>query len=323
MKSDTGPNSTTKPEISERRLLDELEAIGVRKGDHIGLGISFKSLGQVIGGPETFINALLQAVGPEGSIMVNTYTEHFGISRIKTGRVDYVFDYRSTSCNTGLIPETVRKRCNALRSKHPVTSVAAIGQLASYLTDGHGPSSPGFRPYSRLAKKNGKILSIGIGDRLVGFRHEAQYQAGLLGIVPWKLGVNYRDDDGKIKLFVNENPAGCVKTLHELVGSLKKAGVFSEGKIGLAPSLLAPAREALAMMTDMLRIRPSLNLCDDVSCLWCREIERRLDLFRQIEHPQYFQKYRIFVAMIAFVNWFRLGDNWIITRIRKTTSLFP
>jgi hypothetical protein len=174
-----------------------------------------------------------------------------------------------------------------------------------------------------LAERNGKILSIGIGNGLVGFRHEAQYQAGLLDVVPWKLGVNFRDDDGETKLFVNENPPGCVRTLEVLVDYLKEAGIVNEGKIGLASSLLVPAREALAMMTDILKKEPSLNLCDNVSCLWCREIGRRLALFGQIENPKFFQRYQAVVTMIAFFNWFRLGDNWVVTKLRKTTTLVP
>jgi aminoglycoside 3-N-acetyltransferase len=315
-------NPGSKSEISEQRLVDDLQAIGITSGDHVALGISFRSLGRVVGGADTFVNALLKAVGPSGTIMVNTFTEQFSISRIKAGGVDYVFDHRSTPCNTGLISETVRKRHDALRSQHPVTSIAAIGRLAPYLTEGHGPDASAYSPFTRLAECNGKYLAIGIGNRLVGLRHEAQYNAGLLDLVPKKQGVNYRSHDGSIKFFVNKNPPGCVRTLGRLADHLKQAGVVNEGKIGEAASLLVPAGDALSIMTNILKETPTLNLCDELSCLWCRETERRLALYGQIEHPRYFQKYKLVIAILTLLNRFRLGDSWMATQLIKATNLF-
>jgi len=322
MNIDTTQEAVAREELGEEHLVNDLRAIGIRNGDHVAMGISFKAVGSVAGGAQTFVDALLHAVGPDGTVMVNTYTEHFGLSRVRTGRVDYVFDYRYTPCNTGLIPEIIRQHPNAVRSRHPVTSVAAIGQMAQYLTDGH-EAAPAYSPYLRLAEIDGKYLSVGIGKRLVGFRHEAQYQAGLLDVVPKKLGVNYRDDAGDINLFVNTEPPGCVTTLGLLVDHLDDARIVSKGRIGNAESRLIPANEALTLMTDLLKARPTLNLCNKVTCLWCRETERRMALYGDIENPRYFQKYRLVIALLALANWLRMGDNPILTQLRKAIKLIP
>jgi aminoglycoside 3-N-acetyltransferase len=285
--------------------------------------MSFKAVGAVEGGAGGFIDALLEALGPAGTIMANTYTEHFGLSRIKTGRVDYVFDYRTTPCNTGLIPEMIRQRPDALRSRHPVTSVAAIGCMARYLTEGHGVDAPAYSPYSRLAEINGKYLSIGIGKRLVGFRHEAQYRAGLLGVVPKKLGVNYLDDDGVTRLFINREPPGCVTTLGRLVDHLESVGLVRKGKLGLATTLLVPVQEGLFEMTQLLKARPEINLCDRVGCLWCRELERRMGLYGKLETRRYFQRYRAIIGVLALLNWLRMGENPLLTQARKAIRLIP
>ena len=47
-----------KEKISKQRIVKDLNAIGVNSGDHLSLGISFKSIGFVTGGPETLVDAV-------------------------------------------------------------------------------------------------------------------------------------------------------------------------------------------------------------------------------------------------------------------------
>ena len=184
--------------------------------------------------------------------------------------------------------------------------MTAIGKAAEYLTKEHDENSAAYLPYSKLADINGKILCIGVGDQLIGIRHEAQYLAGLLNIVPCRMGVQYKDDDGNIKLFIRKDKGGCTKRLPELTSVLRKAGMIKEGKIGKAHSLLTSAHEVLDVMTDMLKKKPTLNLCRNALCFWCREIERRLNLYNKIEEPEYFQKYRFIRSSLALINWFQI-----------------
>ena len=300
-------------QFNKDRLIEEFKNLGIEAGDHIGIGLSFKSLGNVIGGPDTFIDALLEVVGPEGTIMANTYTPNLK---------NRVFEIRYSSPNTGIVPEKIMIRKDAIRSRHPVTSVAAIGRLAHHLTDGHDQNTPAYMPYSRLAESNGKILSIGIGDRLVGFRHQAQYQAGLLSIIPLRWGGRYRDTDGNIKIFKVKEPGGCVERLPELVPVLREKGIVKDGRIGEAKALLVESKEALAIMTDLLKKEPTRNLCCRVTCLWCREIERRLNLYSRIDNPRYFQKYPPIIRFIGWVNHARLTDPlWMVIAKRVVKTL--
>ena len=290
------------------RLTKDIESLGVKKGDHIGLGVSFKSVGHVEGGPLSFIETLLDVVGTEGTIMIPTYTQCFPLLKIKKKLVNYIFDYRSTPSNTGLVSETLRKYTGAIRSKHPTNSVAAIGKYAAFMTIGHDQNASAYGPYSKLAQISGKILCIGIGDKLVGIRHEAQSLAGLLDIVPYRLGVEYLDEKGQLRLFVRRDKGGCTKELPKLITILRESGFVRDGKIGLANSILLPAREALENMASTLKNKPALNLCDNISCLWCRELERRLNLYKTIDNPKYYQRNIIVSSSIAFLNRLRLID---------------
>ena len=81
--------SQIKVKITKDRVIRDLREIGVKDGDHIAVALSFKSIGYVEGGPEAFINALLEVVGPNGTIMMNTHTIGFPLSKIES---DHIFE---------------------------------------------------------------------------------------------------------------------------------------------------------------------------------------------------------------------------------------
>jgi len=301
------PSSSSSPRrvaVSKDRIISDLRKIGVREGDHIAVTLSFRSIGHVDGGPTTFIDALLEAVGPNGTIMMNTYTRTFPLSAIAS---DYISDYRSTPTWTGLVPETLRKRRDSIRSHHPSASVTAIGRLAKYLTEGHDENSSLFMPYSRLADVGGKYLCIGLGNNLVAIRHEAQHLAGLSDVVDRWRGVKYRDDEGKVKIYAFNSPP-CIRKSPELVPTMRKMGIVKIGKVGMARSIIASAKDLLHAMAQMLEKTPTLNLCDKVWCLWCREAERRLVLYEKIENSRFFQRNVFMKRTIALINEFRLNE---------------
>ncbi|HDQ06397.1 MAG TPA: AAC(3) family N-acetyltransferase [Candidatus Bathyarchaeota archaeon] len=288
--------------VSKEQIVADLRRMGIQKGDRVAVTLSLKSIGYIKGGPDEFIDALLEVVGSNGTIMMNTFTYYFPLSSVPK---DYVFDCESTPSYTGLVPETFRKRTDVFRSRHPTCSVAVIGKQAEYLTEEHDEKSDPLLPYSRLAKIDGKYLCIGIGDRLVAIRHEAQCRAGLSDAVPLYYAVHYKTDQGKVKLFVRKY-FGCIRNLPRLVPDLRKMGVLKTGRIGGAQAYVASARELIDSMSEMLKENPTLNLCEKVTCLWCRELERRMKLFNKIENPKFFQKNNSVIKVVALVNSVRL-----------------
>jgi aminoglycoside N3'-acetyltransferase len=272
-------------QIEKEQLIADLKRIGIAEGDHVSIALSFKSMGHIKGGPEAFLESLLSVIGAEGTLMVNTFTNLFPISKIPC---DYVFDSASTVPNTGLVPRTFLKLKGAVRSRHPSVSVAAVGKYAKYLTKDHNEGSSFYLPYEKLARLGGKCLFIGIDDRLVGIRHEAQRRAGLW-VVPMTCGARYLDSEGEVKLFVMRMPP-CVTSNPMLVPVLEGMNLLKRGKVGEADSILAPVKGLLDALTEMLKQDPTLNLCDDVLCLLCRELERRLDLYGRIRCLHLFQR---------------------------------
>ena len=307
--------------ITRERLVCDLELLGIQPGDHLGLGISLRSIGSVAGGPDTLIDALLEAVGPNGTLIIPAFTQPFPRTATATGGIERVFDPARTPAYTGLVSETFRQRRAAIRSQHPVCSFVALGRLARQLTEGHDADAPAYLPYSRLASCGGSVLCVGIGDNLVAFRHEAQYLAGLLDVVPFRRRSRYRDEAGRIQTFVRRDEGGCIRKLPDLVPDLRARGLATNGKIGNADALLVPAGESLRVMTELLRDNPVRNLCGRWTCLWCRELERRLDLYGAIEDPRFFQKHQAVAWLTGVVNRVRLAYANVDARYMRIIGL--
>ena len=142
--------------VDRATILSGLRDVGVTSGDVLLVHSSLRSFGYVTGGAETVIDALLESVGDGGTLLVPTLT----FSVLKTW--PHHFSIRKTPSTSGRITETLRLRAQALRSRHPVSSAAAIGPQAAYLTADHrdtpcGPDSP----YYRLYELGGKVVFFG------------------------------------------------------------------------------------------------------------------------------------------------------------------
>ena len=299
-----GSKPNERATITKKQIAADLHGIGVRKGAHVAVTLSFKAIGKVNGGPDAFIDSLLDAVGVEGTIMMNTYTQSYSLNEITS---DYVFDPKKSVPYTGIVPTTILNRKDVVRSRHPTCSVAAIGKMAHYLADNHDEKSAPFLPYSRLAQIDGTYLCIGLNDRLVAIRHEAQRRAGLF-LVPLFTGVRFKNLEEETKLFI-QLVSPCPTNLPKLVPRLRANGIVKRGKIGLAESSIANAAELLEAMSTMLMKDPTLTLCDDIFCLKCRETERMLDLYPRIENPHFFQRSMFMKRILGLRNSLILGRS--------------
>lgn len=156
-----------------------LRNLGVQPGDKLLVHSSLSSLGQVKGGAEAVIDALIEAVSPGGTVLVPTLTGDETLSPTNPP----LFDPANTPCWTGTIPETFRKRHDAVRSLHPTHSVAAIGPDALRLTADHINSvtpCDELSPYGKLAKcDNAYVLLVGVDHQVSTTFHHVEEIAGV------------------------------------------------------------------------------------------------------------------------------------------------
>ena len=78
-------------------LARHLRELGVEPGDVLVVHSSFRAVGPVEGGPTALILALMDAVGPEGTLVMPSMTD----------RDDELFDPKRTPCrHLGIVPDT-------------------------------------------------------------------------------------------------------------------------------------------------------------------------------------------------------------------------
>src|SRR5687768_3725758 len=118
--------------INRRHVATSLRHLGISAGETVFFHSSLSSLGHVDGGAPEVISGFLDAVGATGTVAVPTFTL---VDRV--GPFGSWYDHASLPSTVGLITETLRCWPGAVRSFHPVHSVAALGPRALPLTTGH------------------------------------------------------------------------------------------------------------------------------------------------------------------------------------------
>ncbi|WP_207753049.1 aminoglycoside N(3)-acetyltransferase [Clostridium yunnanense] len=164
--------------VLKEDLLKGFEVLGVKKGQNIIVHASLTSLGFVCGGPQIVIEALLEAVGEDGTIMMPTQTwknldPNMGVHWEEPEEWYQIirdnwpaYDKAITPTNTmGAISEMFRSWPNAKRSDHPVRSFAAVGKNAELLIKDHDLSNIFGKgsPIDKLYNLDGYVMLIGVG----------------------------------------------------------------------------------------------------------------------------------------------------------------
>lgn len=182
--------------ITYPELYEQFIACGIRKGDHIFVHTSLRSLGFVVGGEETVIRVLLDLVGEEGTVMMPAQTwknldPEKGVHWLEPREWwqtirDYwpAYDKKVTPA-TGM-GAVARMFCvwpGVERSDHPARSVAAYGKYARYLTEHHDLSNifGTDSPVDRLYQIGGHVLLIGVGYDKNTSIHLAETRANFPG----------------------------------------------------------------------------------------------------------------------------------------------
>jgi len=169
-----GELKDSQPHVTSAQIAQGLREMAIEAGDTLFIHSSLKSLGYVDGGPKAVIQGLLDAVGPEGTLLLPTFYMPGGTILGTCQLAGYVFDPRIHGTNMGAMPEAFLQFPGVQRSIHPTHSVAAIGKHAQYLTEAHhlAPSVFGIgSPWQRFHELKGKVLGIGISMGPVTFFH--------------------------------------------------------------------------------------------------------------------------------------------------------
>src|SRR5829696_7137660 len=127
--------------VARSRLVRDLRNLGLEPGGVTMVHCRMSALGYVVGGAETVVRALLDVVGPEGTLVAYTGwqdapPDDLGVLD-EAARRAYLeehppYDPRTalSSRDHGRVPEALRTWPGSRHSGHPEAGVAAVGPLA-------------------------------------------------------------------------------------------------------------------------------------------------------------------------------------------------
>ncbi len=156
--------------ITRKRLVRDLERLGVRRGMDVMVHSAMSPIGHVAGGAETVVEALLEAVGKRGTLMFPSFNH---------GEAE-VYNPLATPTKNGAIPDAAWRRPDAVRSVHPSHPAAAIGPKAAEWCRDHVEKGIWDResPIGRLIHGGGYILSLGVDHGASTAYHVAEISMG-------------------------------------------------------------------------------------------------------------------------------------------------
>src|SRR5215216_3496000 len=136
----------TRRPVTRSQLVADLRRLGVTEGVAM-VHASLSSLGWVVGGSQTVVEALVDCVGPDSALCAQASWED-----IPFGHADWPANWRAAyeaelphfdpslsaaaPCE-GRLAERIRTWPGAWRSANPATGIAAIGARAAELTADH------------------------------------------------------------------------------------------------------------------------------------------------------------------------------------------
>jgi aminoglycoside 3-N-acetyltransferase len=246
-------------------ILNDLKSLGIRRGHKLIVHSSYKAIGQVEGGPDSVIDALMEAVGEQGNIMMPTFCDD----------PPEVFDPAVSPSDCGIITELFRRRKGTIRSFHPTHSVAVWGLNAEEIAKKHDSSTAlGVgSPVHCLINRGADILLIGVDHN----RNSAIHVAERIFGVPYK-NVPYNESfskpvkvlrNGKIEsMFIEECP-GCSTSFLVVGKALKEKGLQVSSRIGNAVTQKVRGSDMIECTLEILKKDVGALLCGRKECSFC------------------------------------------------------
>ncbi|KAF0109085.1 MAG: hypothetical protein FD146_129 [Anaerolineaceae bacterium] len=232
---------------------------------------SLKAFGQVGGGAETVVEALVNSfpaalasaftyktmvtpgTGPEGNAIV------YGSGQDANRMAEFFTPDMPADSLMGVIPETLRRNPRANRSDHPIFSFAGIG--ADPFLAAQTLAEP-FAPLGALEQAGGWVLLMGVDHTVNTGIHVAEKLAGRRAFVRWAL-----TPEG-----VRECPSfpGCSAGFDAIVPEVEKQ--TRRVKIGEATVQAVPLKALFKAVKALIKKDPLALLCQREDCARCNQI---------------------------------------------------
>lgn len=240
---------------NKEMLKKDLQEMGLQTTDALMVHSSMKAIGEVEGGADTVVDALLEYF-QEGLVMVPTHTW-------KQMSAEYnIFDPDTEPACVGIIPNIFRTRPGVVRSLHPTHSIAAYGVGAAEYVRGEEnlttPCAPG-GVWDRLRSVHAKILLVGVTHAKNTFIHSVEEVFD----VPERFTAEpvtfqIKMPDGSLKQVemyrhYNRHTAHISESFDKLMEGYFETGAAKRVKLGAADCILCDAEKLFEVTGKVLK----------------------------------------------------------------------
>ena len=257
-------------------LAKHVDELGLERGDSVLAHAALRSVGPILGGPDTLIAAIGDVIGPQGTLLGYCdwqYDDRDYPDRALRAHVPPFDPARSRATrDNGAFPELLRTTPGACRSGNPGASMTALGGRADWFTAdhaldyGYGPQSP----LGKLVEANGKTMLIGAPWDTMTLLHHAEHLADIPGKrlrrydspmlmegkTVWRQFEEFDTGDPVVDGLPDDYFAA-------IVAEFLATGQGRRGTIGAAPSVLVPAPAVVAFAVDWLERRLGVKAAID------------------------------------------------------------
>jgi aminoglycoside 3-N-acetyltransferase len=265
--------------ITVRDLLVGLAYLPIRGKAVIAHG-SYKSLGEVLGGPQAVIDTLINSCD---SLIMPTFTYQTMVTplvgppnngldyaqedarrkRNAPGTLDAVPFQRDMPADEemGVLAETLRQHSSARRSSHPILSFAGIH--ADFALERQTLYNP-LAPIAALAERDGWVVLIGVDHSVNTSIHYAEKLAGRKQFIRWAL-VRHR---------IVQCPGfpGDSAGFDDIAVYLGRD--IHSVSIGNARIQAVQLNRLFEQVKTLIKANPHALLCDRPECARCNEVRR-------------------------------------------------
>jgi len=245
--------------ITGAQLVADLRKLGVKAGMDLMVHASLSKIGAVEGGADTVVDALLEAIGRSGTLLMPSFNH----------RAAHVYNRMTTPTTNGAVPDAFWRRPEAVRSEHATHAVAALGPRAEQYCTSHleagcwAPESP----IGQLVHGDGWVLALGTTHWTTTAYHVAEMSVPCGCIDPFGAIHRVVDTDGTVEDVwgLAFRWGACpVDIAPKLDNALDRRGLQRRGLVGAAEcefvrahDLYAVRREHLQKACPTCKIRPN------------------------------------------------------------------
>lgn len=254
-------------ELSRDVVTDQLRALGVERAGVLLVHTSFRATRPVEGGPLGLIQALQNALGPDGTLVMPSWS----------GGDEEPFDPKVSpaSPSLGIVADMFWRLPGIVRSNH-CHAFAAAGPQACLITSDPLPLPPHIpeSPVGRVHNLDGQVLLLGVGHDANTTLHLAELLAGVPYRVPTHCTVLQNGRPVRIEYGENDH---CCARFAFADEWLRAQGLQSERCVGHAQARLARARDIVEVALEHLARDLLLFLHPPgAGCAECHEARRSI-----------------------------------------------